>query len=138
MLSQMNGLLWHFYIRYQGDAANYKRLLLQLQNPRIEPGVLIELLNQLEAMTFLLTHQYESLVVTVLRIDWVSQNIEVQKAYKSLIVSLVSAQPTYLHHVLHSLVVKLSPETFLQSSPDSSNTAGNFDGCLITSFSLQF
>lgn len=109
----------------QGDAANYKRLLLQLQNPRIEPGVLIAVLNQLEAMTFLLTHQYESLVVTVLRIDWVSQNIEVQKAYKSLIVSLVSAQPTYLHHVLHSLVVKLSPETFLQSSPDSSNTAGS-------------
>lgn len=105
----------------EGDEANYRRLTLKLKSSRLERDVLLDLLGQLEASAFLLTSECENLVVAILKLQWMHYDVESQQAYMNLLVTLASAQSTYLYHILQTLASLLSPEALLKSSPAASD-----------------
>ncbi|XP_071813311.1 RNA polymerase I-specific transcription initiation factor RRN3-like [Apostichopus japonicus] len=103
----------------EGEESDYHRLLLKLRSSKLENEVLLNLLNQLQDAAILITSQCESLVVTILHLQWAHYDAELQQEYMKLLVKLASAQPTYLHHIVQMLASSFSPETILKQSQGS-------------------
>lgn len=63
-------------------------------------------------------------ILSFQKLQWMHYDAESQQAYMNLLVTLASAQSTYLYHILQTLASLLSPEALLKSSPAASDLSG--------------
>ncbi|XP_067128450.1 RNA polymerase I-specific transcription initiation factor RRN3 [Centruroides vittatus] len=84
----------------------YRELCAMLLNSETKAGEIVKCLTFLRDNIFLLDKEKEHFVGTLLNVNWIERNEEVQILYEEVILNLVSAHTCYLPSVLRMIVLK--------------------------------
>ncbi|XP_023239389.1 RNA polymerase I-specific transcription initiation factor RRN3-like [Centruroides sculpturatus] len=84
----------------------YKELCTMLLNFETKAGEVVKCLTFLRDNIFLLDKEKEHFVGTLLNVNWIERNEEIQILYEEVILNLVSAHTCYLPSVLRMIVLK--------------------------------
>lgn len=103
----------------QGSKKHYDILLQHLSNKdELKDDLLLKLLSSLKDCTALLGRDFEHLVGSILKIDWLYRDLQVVREYQRFVINLVSAHTDYLKACLRMVVQQFVP------NPRIANTHG--------------
>ncbi|ELT94357.1 hypothetical protein CAPTEDRAFT_221291 [Capitella teleta] len=94
----------------EGKSKRYNLLLNQFSNPQTSPQFYMAALQGLKDCVSVLRQEFDAVVGTLLKMDWLKQTAEVITLYKALILDLIAAHTYYLNPCLRMIVLSFTPK----------------------------
>ncbi|XP_008139788.2 RNA polymerase I-specific transcription initiation factor RRN3 isoform X1 [Eptesicus fuscus] len=136
---RFGGTVTEVLLKYKkGETNDYELLKNQLSDPDIKDDQIINWLLEFRSSIMYLTKDFEQLINSLLRLQWLNRSQTVVEEYLAFLGNLVSAQTVFLrpclsmiasHFVPPRVVIKEGDVDVSDSEDEDDNLPANFDTC---------